>query len=86
MTSGVYQFIPCITHLSNNTPSTDAFNALSAWSSSIAKRKFEVLQDEEKLLVAKLSWASDDTAAGPDLDKACSDFKIERSFKKQDTQ
>ncbi len=65
---------------SKNTPSTDALNALLAWSSTRSERKYDVTSDNDELLMAKLSWSEGDSSAGPDLDDACGKVGVERSY------
>lgn len=65
---------------SRNTPSTDALNGLLAWSSTRSERRYEVITDNDELLMAKLSWSEGDSSAGPDLDDACGKVGVERSY------
>lgn len=68
--------------LSRNRASTDALNALDNWSNAQSQRTYTVLDDEEELLLAELSWNELDDSVGPDLDKACQTFGVDRSPEK----
>ena len=66
--------------LSQNTPSTDALNALQRWSGGQKGRSYKKKIDEDELLIAQLSWEEGDVNAGPDLDAQCSKCGVERYF------
>lgn len=63
-----------------NRVSTDALDALRAWQEQDTRRSYEVIEGEEAddSLVAFLSTDSDDRDAGPALDRACEDHRVER--------
>ncbi len=88
MLSAVYQFNRSKDgsgFLSQNRPSTDALNALEGWTEGGAGkqgRSYEVVNDEDEFLVAKLSWNEADIEAGPDLDAQCRDSGIEKKFQR----
>lgn len=65
---------------SKNTPSTDALNALIAWSSIESQRKYQVISDADELLSVTLHWAEADSSAGRDLEDACRTFGVERAY------
>lgn len=66
--------------LSQNTPSTDALNALQIWCYGQKDRTYVVKVDEEEFIVAQLSWKKSDMNAGMDLNVACERSGIERHY------
>lgn len=82
MQTAMYRFIRRSSisgFLSQNRPSTDAIKALEQCSSRLG-RNYEVLVDEDDVLVARLSWEDGDREAGPDLDRQCSEVGVNRAF------
>ena len=64
--------------MSPNRASTDAAGVVSNWSAS-AGRSYQTLQDQDDLLIAKLSYQEDDErAAADDLNRRCADKGIKR--------
>ncbi|MEE8056891.1 MAG: hypothetical protein V3T17_03505 [Pseudomonadales bacterium] len=66
---------------SSNRASTDALNALQTWLNG--NRSYEVVIDEDELLVAILEFEKNDEAAGLDLDKACDEHGVFRKFEEK---
>ena len=64
---------------STNRVSTDALNALQMWIGT-NERAYDVKSDGDDLLVAELSFQEDDHSAGPDLDKACTKYGVQRNY------
>lgn len=70
MPSGKYKFTgdgSIVRFLSRNRPSTDALNVVHRWRDMFPGRTFETIEDTDNHLVAKLSVADGDEAAGPQL-------------------
>jgi hypothetical protein len=65
---------------SNQRPSTNAVNALLAWSQAVAGRSYTEVSDDDESLVAALTWNDADEDAGPSLEDACQRFGVERSY------
>ena len=64
--------------MSPNRASTDAVGVVINWSAS-AGRSYQTLQDQDDLLIAKLSYQEDDErAAADDLNRRCADKGIKR--------
>ncbi len=64
---------------SNQRPSTDAINALLAWSQSVPGRSYVEVADDDASLIADLAWDERDTEAGAALEDACSRVGVVRS-------
>ena len=64
--------------MSPNRASTDAVGVVINWSAS-AGRSYQILQDQDDLVIAKLSYQEDDErAAADDLNRRCADKGIKR--------
>lgn len=84
MPSGRYRFVRSSNSikgfLSSNTPSTDALNVVSIWSSAQPQRSYTILVDEDEQLLVELSWNESDVSAGPDLEETCHKFGVDHSY------
>ena len=66
--------------LSNTShASTDALKALQKWVGK-GNRSYEVELDEDDELVAVLTFEQEDISAGPQLDDACEEHGVKRTF------
>lgn len=64
--------------MSPNRASTDAAGVVINWSASVG-RSYQILQDQDDLLIAKLSYQEDDErAAADDLNRRCAAKGIKR--------
>ncbi len=59
-------------------PSTDAISALENWQVKAPGRSYIELEDDDESYRARLTWNSDDHAAGNDLDDYCNQFGVQR--------
>jgi len=78
---GTYRFTrdPVAGFLAKNTASTDALNVLGPWARAASERKFDVLEDVEEYLVARVSFLdSDRSAARRDMDVLCQQHGVRR--------
>ena len=66
--------------MSSQRPSTNAVNALLAWSNAAAGRSYTEAVDEDESLVADLTWTDSDEESGPSSEGACLRFGVERSY------
>ena len=83
MPSGRYRFMrngSVSGFLSENTPCTDARNALSEWSGVRPQRKYCVQFEEDAALIVELTWIDSDATAGLDLDESCKKFGVNRYY------
>lgn len=63
---------------SRNRSSTDAITALSKWRAVASGRDYDEVEDGDDEYRARLTWRSDDSAAGDDLDRCCNDVGVRR--------
>lgn len=63
---------------SHSRPSTDAMSALGRWCAGGADRTFEVVEDTDDFLVARVSIDDGDRSAGDDLDQCCRETGVMR--------
>jgi len=55
-----------------------AFNAVTKWANNGDGRRYDLIEDGEDQIVAKLRWRNEDDSAGSDLDQKLSTVDIDR--------
>lgn len=81
MGTAIYKFSRAtnvVGFFSRNRASTDALNALNIWKGQHPQRTYEVIDDNDDDLEARIAWFDD--KAGPELDGACNVAGVARSF------
>lgn len=66
--------------MSRNNPSTDALSTLLTWKSAKGDREYRILEDNDEALRVEISWSDSDPSAGPDLNSACKNFGLSRTY------
>ncbi len=66
--------------MSRNEPSADALSVLLTWEITNGNRKYRVLEENDEVLRVEISWSDSDMGAGKDLDIACENFGIMRTY------
>ena len=83
MPSGKFKFSgdgSIVRFMSRNRPSTDALNVLNRWRDMQRGRSFEIIEDTDDHIIAKLMIVDNDDSAGPHLQSLGSKHGVEHEF------